>query len=51
MWVLYTHGVFALPCELRSSLGVPSNFDDRDATLLKSFDFAIHDFDRFLSTA
>ena len=48
MRVLLFHLVLALPGELWSALGVPSNFHDRDSTLFQPFDFPIHDLNWFL---
>ncbi|GJW38320.1 hypothetical protein Tco_0064165 [Tanacetum coccineum] len=35
--------------ELRTSLGVPTYFNNRDATLLQTLDLAVHDLDRFFN--
>ena len=42
-----THLVFTLPLEFESSLDFAKNFDNKNATLLKSFDLTVHDLDRF----
>ena len=40
------HLILALPSELRSSLGIPANLYNWDATLLRSLDFSIHNLHR-----
>ncbi|GKF88855.1 hypothetical protein Tco_0262818, partial [Tanacetum coccineum] len=34
LWILLSELIFTFPCELRTSPGVPSNFDDGDTALL-----------------
>ncbi|GJT02575.1 hypothetical protein Tco_0823744 [Tanacetum coccineum] len=41
--------VFTLPCEIGTSPRIPSNFDDRNATLLQLFDFPVHNLYRLLN--
>nr|GEY27683.1 hypothetical protein [Tanacetum cinerariifolium] len=48
MRVLLLELVFTFPCKLKSSLRIPSHFDDRNVVLLQTFDLTIHDFDSFL---
>ncbi|KAL4557443.1 hypothetical protein LXL04_035620 [Taraxacum kok-saghyz] len=48
MRVFQLHLILALPGKLWSTLGAPSNFHDRDSTLLQTFDFPIHDLNWFL---
>ncbi|GJY74180.1 hypothetical protein Tco_0478611 [Tanacetum coccineum] len=36
------------PSEFKTSLGIPSNLDDRNAAPFKLFDFAVHNFHWFL---
>ena len=47
MRVFLFHLIFAFPGELGSSLGVPSNLHNGNATLFCSFDFSVHDFFQF----
>nr|GEY55728.1 hypothetical protein [Tanacetum cinerariifolium] len=41
--------IFTFPCELKTSLGVPSNLNNGDAALLQPLDFTIHDFHWFFN--
>nr|GEW97815.1 zinc finger, CCHC-type [Tanacetum cinerariifolium] len=43
------HLVFTLPRELRTSLGVPTYFDDQDTTMLQTFDLTVHDLNKFFN--
>ncbi|GKF81356.1 hypothetical protein Tco_0239958, partial [Tanacetum coccineum] len=45
--VLLLHLVFTLPRKLRTSLRVPTYLDNRNTTLLETFDLMVHDLDRF----
>nr|GEW39489.1 retrovirus-related Pol polyprotein from transposon TNT 1-94 [Tanacetum cinerariifolium] len=45
MRVLLLHLIFTLPGELRTSLGVPSHFDNQNTTQLQTLDLAVHDLD------
>ena len=47
MWVFVANLVFAFPCVLRSSLGVPANFNNGDAVVFQLFDLPIHDLHGF----
>nr|GEU48884.1 hypothetical protein [Tanacetum cinerariifolium] len=46
--VFATELVFTFPSEFRTSLGIPSNLDDRNTTLFQMFDFPVHNFHRFI---
>ncbi|GJW12258.1 hypothetical protein Tco_1578085 [Tanacetum coccineum] len=41
VWIFLLELVFTLPRELRTSLGVPSNFDQWDPTSLQPFNFSV----------
>ena len=43
MRIFQFHLILALPCELRSSLGAPTNLHYCDAALLRLLDFSVHD--------
>ncbi|GKC61342.1 hypothetical protein Tco_1088940 [Tanacetum coccineum] len=47
MRILLLHLIFAFPRELRAFPGVPTYFNNWDATLLQTFDLAVYDFDKF----
>ena len=43
MRVFQLHLILAFPSEFRSSLGVPTNFHNRDAALFRLLDLSVHD--------
>ncbi|GKE72596.1 hypothetical protein Tco_1534637 [Tanacetum coccineum] len=43
--VLLLHLIFAFPCKLRATPGVPTYFNNWVAALLQTLDLAVHDFD------
>nr|GEX57412.1 hypothetical protein [Tanacetum cinerariifolium] len=47
MRVLLLHLIFMLSGELRTSLGVPTHFDNRNTTLLQTLELTAHDLDKF----
>jgi hypothetical protein len=40
--------ILVFPSKLRATLGVPTNFDNRNTTTLELFDLTIHYLERFL---
>nr|GEY03438.1 hypothetical protein [Tanacetum cinerariifolium] len=49
MRVLLLYLIFTLPGELRTSLGVPALFDNRNTTLLQLLNLTVYDLDKFFN--
>src|ERR1044071_8379853 len=48
MWILSLHLIFTFPRELRSTIRVPTDFNNADFTPAKATDFIVKNFNRFL---